>query len=209
MAGLMMVFLFISVAFMRYVMIEQDRVQEIVTTYHENQEAIYQSLLNEFKDDLTNWNAQINRQSLEFEFRSPDVLFEVGQTTLNPQFREVLNDFYPRYVHVLSDFRNSIDEIRIEGHTSSDWAGVVGREAYFRNMELSQGRTRAVLEFFEALELPSTDRNWMKRHIAAVGYSSSRLILDAATGEEDRSASRRVNFRVMTNAALVQLNGIL
>ena len=55
---------------------------------------------------------------------------------------------FPRYLNVLTQFRDSIDEVRIEGHTSSLWNHrSTPEEAYFNNMALSQGRTRAVLEY--------------------------------------------------------------
>ena len=65
-------------------------------------------------------------------------------------------------------------------------------------MELSQDRTRAVLEY--ALLLPQSlpHRVWAKEHITANGLSSSRLIY--LNGREDKERSRRVEFRVRTNA---------
>lgn len=60
-----------------------------------------------------------------------------------------------------------------------------------------------------AYELPAvkSDRDWVKRHFAVVGFSSSRLVLDAQ-GNENRTRSRRVSFRVITNAEL-QIRKIL
>jgi outer membrane protein OmpA-like peptidoglycan-associated protein len=66
-------------------------------------------------------------------------------------------------------------------------------------MELSQARTRSVLFFVQGLPQIQADRDWVKRNIAAVGLSSSKLILDAK-GVEDPERSRRVTFRVITNA---------
>lgn len=55
---------------------------------------------------------------------------------------------FPRYLDVLLQFRDSIDEVRIEGHTNSAWnERSTSDEAYFKNMKLSQGRTRSVLEY--------------------------------------------------------------
>lgn len=201
MAGLMMVFLFISIAFMRYVMIEQDRIKEVAVAYQDTQVAIYEALVDEFVDDLTRWNARVDRESLSFEFQSPEVLFAIGSIELRDQFREILLDFFPRYLEVLRQFRQSIDEVRIEGHTSSDWDGVMDEtNAYFMNMNLSQGRTRSVLGFvYLLLDELSPDREWVRTQVAAVGFSSSRLIMGEG-GIEDREQSRRVSFRVITNA---------
>jgi hypothetical protein len=65
---------------------------------------------------------------------------------LKPQFARILDDFFPRYARILASqkYRESIEEIRVEGHTSTIWAVISSADvAYFRNMELSQGRTEA------------------------------------------------------------------
>lgn len=200
MAGLMMVFLFISVALMRDALQERAQIREIAVTYQETQVEIYEALMEEFEKDLPKWQANIDKETLAFEFQSPEVLFEVGSTQIRRRFQDILDDFFPRYLDVLEDFSESIDEVRIEGHTSSEWrAQVSDTRAYFLNMRLSQGRTRSVLEYIYRMPDAEERQHWVKRHVAAVGFSSARPVLNEA-GEEDRQASRRVLFRVMTNA---------
>jgi len=162
--------------------------------------AIHEALLKEFKSDLKAWGAEVDKDKLSFVFKSPDVLFGVNQTKMKPKFKEILNDFFPRYLAVLLLFESSIDEVRIEGHTSSVWSNTTGEdESYFNNMRLSQGRTRSVLQYVYTLDSMSSRREWVKKHIAAVGFSSSKLIVNEQ-GVEDRESSRRVTFRVITNA---------
>ncbi len=200
MAGLMMVFLFISVALMRSAFLERDQIKEVAETYQKNQVAIYYALMNEFRDDLHDWRAEIDKDSLSFEFQSPEVLFARGKTDLRPMFKGILGDFFPRYMRVMNQFSDSIDEVRIEGHTSSDWNhGTSEDEAYFLNMNLSQGRTRTVLNYVYSLSGVESDRPWIKKHMAAVGLSSSHLKLNS-DNTENHENSRRVTFRVITNA---------
>lgn len=200
MAGLMMVFLLISVALMRSAFLDRDRMREVAVAYREGQVAIDQALRREFENDLEKWDAAIDAENLTFEFRSPEVLFEAGAIALQSRFAAILDDFFPRYLGVLRTFETVIDEVRVEGHTSSDWVSAPSEdEAYFNNMRLSQGRTRSVLEHVYRLPAASGDRTWVKRKVAAVGFSSSRLVVNAA-GREDPEASRRVLFRVVTNA---------
>ncbi len=209
MAGLMMVFLFISIALMRSalqerdkVKVSRDKIQEIAVAYKENQVAIYNALISEFEDDLAVWKAEVDPSTLAFEFTAPEVLFDRGKNTLRPVFRQILADFFPRYLMVLDKFRPSIREVRIEGHTSSIWSGSRNEsEAYFKNMRLSQGRTRSVLEYVYQLDDVSEQRPWIKRTIAAVGFSSARPKLKS-DGSENLEASRRVSFRVITNAEI-------
>ena len=200
MAGLMMVFLLISVALMRSAFLDRDRMREVAVAYRDSQLAINQALHEEFEGDLGRWDAAIDADSLTFEFRSPEVLFEAGSSALRPRFQAILRDFFPRYRRRLRDFDDVIEEVRLEGHTSSEWSKEAAEdEAYFNNMRLSQGRTRSVLEYVYGLPGPPDDRGWVKRKVAAVGFSSSRLVV-GQDGREDPNASRRVLFRVVTNA---------
>lgn len=200
MSGLMMVFLFISIALMRHALIERDKIKSVAVAYQNNQVAIYNALVNEFEKDLKRWNAEIDRDTLSFDFKSPDILFGLGSAQLKPEFRILLADFFPRYLAILSRFKDSINEVRIEGHTSSLWStGTSNDEAYYRNMELSQARTRSVLLYIQSLKEVATERGWVRSNIAAVGLSSSRPILKD-DGTEDAEGSRRVTFRVITNA---------
>lgn len=208
MAGLMMVFLFIAIALMRDAFIERDKIKDVAIAYQENQVAIYDALMSEFEKDLSTWDADIDKDSLTFTFRSPDVLFARGRIDVTPQYQELLSEFFPRYMDVLYGFADSINEVRIEGHTSSIWnLNSTETEAYFNNMRLSQGRTRSVLAFVHDLPSIETYRPWIKHHFAAVGLSSSRRIWDE-NGQEDYERSRRVTFRVITNAD-IQMRKIL
>jgi len=208
MSGLMMVFLFMAVAYMYYVQVERENIKEIAVTYKDTQVAIYNDLMKEFQEDLPRWNAEIKRNSLEITFNNPEVLFRAGSPELNAQFKNILSDFFPRYVNVLSRYRSAIEEIRIEGHTSSDWGGLRGDKAYFPNMALSQDRTRSVLEYVMGLLPEASDKDWVLSNFAAVGYSSSRRVMDPAKQVEDAIRSRRVNFRVLTNSEL-QIRNII
>ncbi|MPY23828.1 OmpA family protein [Shewanella sp. YLB-07] len=205
MAGLMMVFLFIAIVFMMITQKENDKIKDVAVAYQENQVAIFEALESEFEKDLTKWGATIDKETLAFNFQSPDVLFANNQTKLSAAYKDILDVFFPRYINVLAPYRDSLDEIRIEGHTSSvGLRGSTEAQAYFYNMRLSQGRTRAVLEYGYALMPDEAD--WIKANIAAVGFSSSRLIMK--DGIEDPAKSRRVSFRAITNAD-IQIKRIL
>ena len=198
MTGLMVIFLFIAIVLIRPLAEENLRIKEITETWHQNEAEIHAALVQEFSSDLEKWNAEIIRDSLLIRFKSPEVLFETGSAIIKPAFATILNDFFPRYVKVLTVFQNTIEEIRIEGHTSSLWnLETSADEAYFLNMSLSQERTRAVLQY--ALSLPKVriETEWLRPRITANGLSSSRPVLDHNT-REDHARSRRVEFRIRT-----------
>tara|TARA_R110002072_G_scaffold30957_41_gene96118 strand:+ start:2544 stop:3248 length:705 start_codon:yes stop_codon:yes gene_type:complete len=200
MAGLMVIFLFIAIVFIRPLAEQNQRIKEIASTWQENETEIYNALFQEFETDLTEWNAEIEKDTLLIRFKAPEVLFERGRAKIRTEFAEILQNFFPRYVAVLRTYRESLEEIRVEGHTSSVWNQITSpEEAYFRNMDLSQARTRAVLQNVLGLPEISQERGWLRPLLTANGLSSSHLVLDA-DGAEDRDRSRRVEFRVKTKA---------
>ncbi|WP_428239848.1 OmpA/MotB family protein [Gynuella sp.] len=200
MAGLMMVFMLIAVVFMVEVELERKRIENVVVLYDRLRTQLYQDLVTEFKDDLERWGAEID-PDLSFRFYKAELLFDRGETDLKPEFSEILADFFPRYMRIImSDkYRNDISEVRIEGHTSSMWAGRSADEAYILNMELSQSRTRSTLAYLLALDSVKDQADWLKAHLTANGLSSSKPVLNA-DGEESEALSRRVEFRVRTDA---------
>ena len=111
-----------------------------------------------------------------------------------------MDDFFPRYIKILKQYQTDIEEIRIEGHTSSEWSKNMAQneKTYFLNMELSQNRTRATLEYCLMLPNIATERLWIKQILTANGLSSSKPIL--VNGVEDSIHSRRVEFRIKTNS---------
>lgn len=202
MSVLMMVFLLIAVSYMLKVYLEKEKIQEVAVTYNKLQNELYDDLNLEFEDDLKKWNAEIDKTSLSVRFKSPDILFDMGSANLKPEFKSILADFFPRFIAILhkDDYRNDIDEIRIEGHTSSYWrAETTEDRAYINNMELSQNRTRNVLDYVLRNETDDELVKWIRLNVTANGLSSSKLIFND-DGTQNRELSRRVEFRVKTNA---------
>lgn len=193
MSGLMILFLFIAISFVL-------NTKKVAENYQDNQEQIYQALNQEFEPNLEKWKAKIDKNTLTFIFTDPEVLFKTGDSTLQERFKETLDEFFPRYMQVIYKYKSSINEIRIEGHTSSEWNWNSDENtAYFENMRLSQDRTRSVLFYVYNLKDIEEYQDWIKSHISAVGLSSSKIIKDNE-GNEDKVASKRVTFRIITNA---------
>ena len=121
-------------------------------------------------------------------------MFAFNSANLNPKFKEILDDFFPRYLSVISSnaYKDNIEEIRIEGHTDSTGS-------YEANMELSQDRTRTVLNHCLILVGDDELKQWTTYRITANGLSFSHPILNE-DGTENADLSRRVEFRIRTNA---------
>jgi outer membrane protein OmpA-like peptidoglycan-associated protein len=194
MAGLMMVFLFIAVLFMNEVQQEQKEVKEIVDGYQNIKQELNNDLKNEFEKDLVKWDAEILSDNT-IRFKSLDVLFDVGSAEIKHSFIEILSDFFPRYVRILTNktYKNRISEIRVEGHTSSIWnKHTTHEQSYINNMSLSQNRAKAVLEYgYGAIE--SKNKNFLEKVFRANGMSFSSLIVE--NGVENIQKSQRVEFK--------------
>ena len=212
MAGLMMLFLLLSVVMMLQARAEADqareqteRVIEVAEEYRDVRKEIYEALKNQLGEERLRdeWKATLDPESLSVEFVSPvDItpLFPVQKTGITQYYQKILAEFFPVYLSVLQEFEIVIEEVRIEGHTSSEWLALTSNtQRYFKNMELSQRRAKSVLEFVYNLIPIEASQLWMQKRISAVGLSSSKLVLDA-TGVEDPVKSRRVTFRILTNA---------
>jgi outer membrane protein OmpA-like peptidoglycan-associated protein len=214
MSGLMMIFLFIAISFMIEVEDDknraealakmykksQDSIKEIVVTYQASQEMLNRDLNREFKDDLKKWGAEITKDNI-FRFNSPEVLFKIGSSKISREFRAILNDFFPRYIHLLTSKRyiNEIDEIRIEGHTTNDWGRRKSSKnmIYLKNMKLSQNRANNVLAY--CYRIKTTHKEWLEKKLRANGMAFSKLIY-TKSNRIDYHKSKRVEFKVVTKA---------
>lgn len=196
MTGLMMVFMLLTAAFMLRV---EQTTTLVVKEYEMTKRDMQLALQKEFSKDLKQWNAEI-LGDMTIRFNDPSVLFAIGSSDLRPRFKEILFEFFPRYIKLLSSdkFKDAVKEIRIEGHTSSFWGGASDeKKAYFNNMELSQKRTRSALEYLLSLQSVKDYDKWLIQHMTANGLSSSHPISSNATETENQ----RVEFRIVTNAS--------
>lgn len=202
MSVLMIIFLFISCSYMLKVTSEKKQMETVAVTYKNLQQELFQDLTEEFKQNLTDWNATIDKATLSIRFENPEILFGTGSAELKDHFKTILDSFFPRFLQILTQpkYKNDIEEIRIEGHTSSEWLGKTSeKQAYFNNMELSQDRTRKVMEYVLSKEWEEEIFDWTRSHLTANGLASSKLILNG-DNSENKEKSRRVEFRVKTNA---------
>lgn len=201
MSGLMVIFAFIAVVFLAEMKLVLDKIIYVTEGFKDTEQSLYNELMKEFKNDLEDWNAYIDAKTLSVIFKEPDVLFEKGEYTIKNKFKIILNDFFPRYANVLKmeSFKDDIIAVRIEGHTSSEWKMFTKpKRAYLNNMSLSQLRASEVLQYTLATNLNGS-YDWIRDRLQAVGFSSSK-IKRHKNGKEDKNMSRRVEFKVVTNA---------
>lgn len=203
MAGVLFIFVLLLASTMLEIQEKAERDAEIASKYNNIKSDIYFDIAKEFKDDLSQWNAVVDKNDLSIRFSLDESgvkvsYFDSGRPDVRQEFKDVLDEFFPKYLSIIANpkYRDSIEEIRIEGHTDSDGS-------YMLNVELSQGRARNVLNY--CLQMASKDSamkemmDWAQFKITANGLSYSHPILNA-NGTENKDLSRRVEFKVRTNA---------
>ena len=138
--------------------------------------------------------------------------YDIG--TVTKHGRKTLAEFFPEYIEVLARkvYRNHILDIRVEGHTSSEWGQHSGTDrSYFRNLTLSQARAREVAEYLREVKersrgsqvidrVLSMEWEWLKARMTVTGLSSSKPVYFDGTWKENKDCSRRVEFRVITDS---------
>ncbi|MEL0618758.1 hypothetical protein V6243_18250, partial [Cobetia marina] len=65
-------------------------VTDVAKANQDTQVAILRALQDEFSDDLSCWEAEIDPETLAFTFQSPVVLFATGSASLRPRFEQIL-----------------------------------------------------------------------------------------------------------------------
>lgn len=204
MAGVLFIFVLLLASTMLDIQQKAESDAKIAERYNNVKSEIYLDIAKEFHDDLASWNAVVDSTDLSVRFLTNEALdakvsyFSKGSSFPSHIYKEILNDFFPRFLQVISDsrYRDSIEEIRIEGHTDSDGG-------YMYNINLSQGRAREVLNYClqiaDSMENGKELVNWARYKITANGLSYSHPILNA-DGTENKDLSRRVEFKIRTNA---------
>lgn len=206
MTGLMVIFLFVAVAYM----IEVQKNQNVLTDYVDTKQQLHDKLVNEFAKDTAIWQMQVGKD-LSMKFNNPQVLFASGQYQLTDSFKAILDNFIPRYLNILlkdTALHNRIQEIRIEGHTDSVRAIAFGVDPFMSNIMLSQRRSYSVLEYIRNMptyqEYTDEQRTKLEFWFTSNGLSYGKSIDEngeytAKSGKPiDSEKSRRVEFRIVT-----------
>ena len=213
MTGLMIIFLFVAVAYMIKV---QDN-QSVLITYVETKQHLHERLVEEFNGDTADWKMVVGKD-LSMKFKEPQVLFQQGSGELQPRFKDILDKFIPRYLDILltDSLRDRIREIRIEGHTDTLRMVKYGKDNYLSNVLLSQERAYNVLKYIREMEsfkrYTPEQRQRIDFWFTANGLSYGKAL---DVNEEyvfetkrpiDMDKSRRVEFRLITSGEEVLEN---
>jgi outer membrane protein OmpA-like peptidoglycan-associated protein len=213
MTGLMVIFLFVAVAYM----IQVQENQTVLTEYIETKNHLHDKLIKEFEGDTARWQMAVGKD-LSMKFNNPQVLFALGSYQLTPEFKRILDEFIPRYLDILinDSLSRRIQEIRIEGHTDNVPAPQYDPDPFMANVKLSQLRSYSVLNYIRNMpsykEYPEEKRRKLEFWFTANGLSYGKSIdkngnYTAISGLPiDCTKSRRVEFRLVTEGEEVLEN---
>lgn len=216
MTVLMIIFLFVAISYMVQV---KDN-QSIIYEYLETKEKLHDKLVDEFAKDTTKWQMSIGKD-LTIQFDNPTILFESGKWELTPSFKNVLNDFLPRYFDILlkDSLRTKIQEVRIEGHTDDVHIPSLHNDSYVANIILSQQRALSVVKYFRELPIfeqySKEEQNLIEYWLTATGFSYGKSLDDngkytfITKGNINKVLSRRVEIRIVTNGDKIIEEGVL
>jgi outer membrane protein OmpA-like peptidoglycan-associated protein len=207
---LMIVFLLIALSYMALVTDQQEKDQLILSEYQNTKQELFDTLSANFEKDFKKWRIELNKD-LSIQFTNPEVLFPSGKSELTTEFKNILNDFFPKYIRIITKpkFRKSISEIRIEGHTDDIAIGKTN-DSYIDNIQLSQDRARNVLAYLRSLpvykKLKPSDEKVLKYWFTANGLSYGRTLDNKkeltfySNKNINRTNSRRVEFKILTRS---------
>jgi outer membrane protein OmpA-like peptidoglycan-associated protein len=213
MTVLMVVFLFISIAYMGMLQIETRNKDEIFKDYKKTKENLYHDLNAEFKNDFKKWDLELDKD-LSIKFTNPQVLFKSGASDITPKFQEILTSFFPKYLSIVlqEKYKDKIAEIRIEGHTDNIAIHETD-DPYIDNIKLSQDRSRNVLQFLRKLpyykKLSPKKEQVLQFWITANGLSygrtldSNKKLTYISKNKINIEKSRRVEFKIVTTSEIL------
>jgi outer membrane protein OmpA-like peptidoglycan-associated protein len=118
MTGLMVIFMFIAIAYMVEAEEKQEERDKMFEEFMVTKETLYSELDSVFRDDFKKWDVELDKD-LSIKFTNPQILFTSGEARIRSRFKEILDSFFPRYLAVIMQpkYQNKIAEVRIEGHT--------------------------------------------------------------------------------------------
>lgn len=200
MSTLMMIFLLISISYMIKVNQENEKLVEAAQKHKVIKKKLYEELKEEFKKNFEPWGATLDSTDVSFKFNNSSMLFSPGNSNIKEAFQKILNNFFPRYVNIImkDDYIDYIIEIGIEAHTAHEWKNsehLTPKQVYFKDIELSQDRTRNVLKYILSNLTSNNNENWLIKKLGPNGLSSSRRLL-----KDDSEKVRIVEFLVKIDA---------
>lgn len=171
---------------------------------------LYKRLVKKFSNDTLKWKMTIG-EDLSITFDDSSRLFEHSQCDLTPEFKGILDEFFPKFLDILQDdkFLQHIKEIRIESRIDNVACPQLDADLNITNAMMSQKRVLSVLKYLYSKSSYGTSPEILQKifgnSTTCNGIFYSRLFVneeDIAPVEEGDNLgdSSQIGFRIVTNA---------
>lgn len=154
---------------------------------------VYEILTEVFKREIQRKELTIE-EDLSINFTHKSLYFSAGISKLNATQKNFLKYFSQKLMPFLKKNQSIIENVEVNGHTSSEWKGTNFSTNYLKNSKLSFERAYSTLNFF----FKSSDKksqllltNILKG--SGNSYTKNRF----KNGNEDKEKSRRVSFKIL------------
>ncbi|MEJ2415234.1 MAG: OmpA family protein [Sulfurimonas sp.] len=159
-----------------------------------NSQSLYEKLCKLFEKEIKQKQLTIHTD-LTIELLDKTLYFEAGVYKLTPKQSNFLKIFGDKLIPFLMHHQESVKQLQINGHTSSEWAQEKYTNRYLKNEKLSMQRAYSVYSLlFRSQDLQT--QKWLSKIIVGSGYSSAKK--KVFNSIENKSLSRRVSFKIVT-----------
>lgn len=212
MTGLMVIFLFIAISYMVEANKKENQIEQILEFYENTRDSIRHDLVVLLGEHEGDWGEFVEFDSinLSIKFVGGDIQFQPDSDRIRSSFRNILDDFIPKYIAVISQqkYQDKIAEVRIEGHANRVTGSTSSSSEYMEGVKWSQRRAKEVLKYFVRnrtfRNLTPAKKRRLQFWLVANGYSYGRTLdRQGAYSELSKEmvceeCSRRVEFRIVT-----------
>ncbi|WP_428738868.1 OmpA family protein [Sulfurimonas sp.] len=159
-----------------------------------NTQSLYEQLCALFADEIKQKQLSIT-PDLNIELLDTSLYFQAGVYQLTQKQKTFLSSFGNKLIPFLTQHEESIKQLQINGHTSSEWAEEKYTNRYLKNEKLSMQRAYSVYTFLFRSQDVQTQK-WLSKIIVGSGYSSAQK--KVYNNIENKSLSRRVSFKIIS-----------
>ena len=190
-----MVFLFVSVSLLVNEQDQNENIKKKLQEIERLSKKMNNALDKEFSRDFKKWGAKRLKDGT-IRFQGLKIMFFQGSYKLRPKFKKILRNFCSRYVNTLrSHFAlEDIQEVRIIGHSSSEWKAKKRRKRHISNANLSLKRAFKVHKFCYDNISKRNQKKWFSGKAVTIGANYVHPVKNIK-GKEKKISSRRVEFR--------------
>ncbi len=157
------------------------------------------AMLKEFTHELQSDVLTYNITSKTLKLSDKTLAIGKSGVVMSEEYKELIRDIFPRLVKVTKAYENEIAEVKVEGHSSSNYVGVEDVQRKFElNQVISLQRAKTVLGYGANLEVSAVTENsdFVSNTYKAYGLSSSDVVRNP-DGTENRLLSKRVEFVII------------